>query len=115
METSAKRRDIIKNITIVFLIVMLLLTFFSTTIMNLSLPEVAAQYAWSGQITTSVRSSGMTEANENYQVIIEEGRVIQSLNVRRGDDVQKDDILFLLEDEESTELQAALDALKEAK
>ena len=115
METSAKRRDIIKNITIVFLIVMLLLTFFSTTIMNLSLPEVAAQYAWSGQITTSVRASGMTEANENYQVIIEEGRVIQSLNVRRGDDVQKDDILFLLEDEESTELQAALDALKEAK
>ncbi|MGM9624997.1 MAG: biotin/lipoyl-binding protein, partial [Eubacteriales bacterium] len=115
MEINAKRKDIIKNITIIFLIIMLVLTFFSATIMNRSLPEVAAQYAYSGQITTSVRMNGVTTANENYQVIIEEGRVIQSVNVRRGDSVAAGDILFLLEDGESTEMQQALDKLNEAK
>ncbi len=115
MELTSRRKDIIKNITIIFLIVMLVLTFFSSTIMNRSLPEVAAQYAYSGQITTSVRANGTTQANENYQVIIEEGRVIESINVRRGDKVNVDDILFILEDSESTEMQAALDKLNEAK
>ncbi len=115
MELTSRRKDIIKNITIIFLIVMLVLTFFSSTIMNRSLPEVAAQYAYSGQITTSVRVNGTTQANENYQVIIEEGRVIQEINVRRGDKVNVDDVLFILEDSESTEMQGALDKLNEAK
>ncbi|MCQ2432914.1 MAG: HlyD family efflux transporter periplasmic adaptor subunit [Clostridia bacterium] len=115
MENASRTRDIIKNITIVFLAVMLILTFFSSTILNRSLPEVAAQYAYGGQITSSVRANGMTEANENYEVIIEEGRVIQYVNVRRGDKVQAGDILFLLEDQESSELQAAMDQLNEAK
>ena len=35
------RREWVKNIIIVFLLVMLLLTFFSNTIMNYSLPEVS--------------------------------------------------------------------------
>ncbi len=115
MELTAKRKDIIKNITIIFLIIMLVLTFFSSTIMNRSLPEVAAQYAYSGQITTSVRANGTTQANENYQVILEEGRVIHAVNVRRGDKVQEGDLLFTLEEGESTELQNAQDALAKAK
>ena len=41
------RKDKIKNITIIFLLVMLILTFFSNTIMNYSLPEVSATYAQS--------------------------------------------------------------------
>ncbi len=114
MELTSRRKDIIKNIAIIFLIVMLVLTFFSSTIMNRSLPEVAAQYAYSGQITTSVRANGTTQANENYQVIIEEGRVIQEINVRRGDKVAVDDILFVLEESESAEMQEAQDTLKEA-
>lgn len=114
MDIQAKRKDIIKNITIIFLIIMLVLTFFSSTIMNRSLPEVAAQYAFSGQITTSVRATGTTTANENYQVILEEGRVIHSVNVRRGDKVQEGDLLFTLEEGDSTELQEAQEALAKA-
>ena len=116
METTAQRkRDIIKNIAIVFLIILLLLTFFSTTILNRSLPQVAAQYAYGGQITSSVRATGMTEANENYQVVIEESRVIRSVAVRRGQEVAEGDILFILEDSESEELVAAMDQLTQAK
>ena len=114
MELTARRKDIIKNITIIFLIIMLVLTFFSSTIMNRSLPEVAAQYAYSGQITTSVRANGTTSANENYQVILEEGRIIHTVNVRRGDKVQEGDLLFTLEEGESTELMNAQDALTKA-
>ena len=44
---TTKRRDWIKNAVIVFLIIMLLLTFFSNTIMNYSLPEVSAEYTTS--------------------------------------------------------------------
>ena len=36
------RRDWVKNAIIIFLAVLLVLTFFSNTIMNYSLPEVAA-------------------------------------------------------------------------
>ena len=37
-ENVSKRRDWIKNVAIIFLAVMLVLTFFSNTIMNYSLP-----------------------------------------------------------------------------
>ena len=52
------RKDKIKNITIIFLLVMLILTFFSNTIMNYSLVEVSTQQVTSGQITSKVRGSG---------------------------------------------------------
>ena len=42
-ENTKKRREWIKNAAIVFLVIMLILTFFSNTIMNYSLPEVATQ------------------------------------------------------------------------
>lgn len=37
-ENTKKRREWIKNAAIVFLVIMLILTFFSNTIMNYSLP-----------------------------------------------------------------------------
>ena len=43
------RKDKIKNITIIFLLVMLILTFFSNTIMNYSLVEVSTQQVTSAE------------------------------------------------------------------
>ena len=43
-----KKRDIIKTIIIIFLAAMLVLTFFSNTIMNKSLPEIQTASATSG-------------------------------------------------------------------
>ena len=48
---TRKRREWVKNAAIVFLAVMLALTFFSNTIMNYSLPEVATQYVQRGSFT----------------------------------------------------------------
>ena len=39
----ANKKDMIKNVAIAFLSVMLILTFFSNTIMNYTLPQVATQ------------------------------------------------------------------------
>lgn len=107
-----KRREWVKNAAIIFLSVMLVLTFFSNTFMNYSLPEVAAQYVQSGTITAKIRGTGTVESGDPYNVKISETRTISSVLVKTGDKVEKGDTLFLLEDKESKELtdaQAALD------
>ncbi len=106
------RREWVKNAAIIFLSVMLVLTFFSNTFMNYSLPEVAAQYVQSGTITAKIRGTGTVESGDPYNVKINETRTISSVLVKTGDKVEKGDMLFLLEDKESkelTEAQAALD------
>lgn len=108
-----KRREWVKNAAIVFLVIMLLLTFFSNTIMNYSLPEVATQYVQSGTITAKVRGTGNVEANDPYNVIVKESRVIESVAVKQGDQVEKDQVIYYLENKESDELKKAEDELEE--
>lgn len=113
--TSSKRREWVKNAAIIFLIIMLLLTFFSNTIMNYSLPEVATQYVQRGTITAKVRGTGNVEATDPYNVMVKETRVISSVAVKQGDVVEKDQVLYYLEDAESDELQKAEDELEDLK
>lgn len=116
-EKKSKRRDWVKNAAIIFLAIMLILTFFSNTIMNYSLPEVAVQYVQSGSITSQVRGTGTVESDDPYEVKIQESRKISSVVVKEGQEVQKGDVLFTLEDTESEELKAAradLEAKQEA-
>lgn len=94
---------------------MLILTFFSNTIMNYSLPEVSAQYVSSGTLSEQIRGSGTVEANQSYEVKIDETRVIASVDVSVGDTVEKGQTIITLEDGESSELEEAqktLDSLK---
>ncbi len=102
-----KKREWVKNAAIVFLTIMLILTFFSNTIMNYSLPEVATQYVQSGSITAKVRGTGNVEATDPYNVVVKESRVISSVAVKQGDEVEKDQVLYYLEDKESDELKTA--------
>ena len=63
MEMKVKNRAWVKNAVIVFLVILLILTFFSNTIMNRSLPEVATQYVSGGSITARVRGTGTVTAD----------------------------------------------------
>lgn len=108
-----KKREWVKNAAIVFLTIMLILTFFSNTIMNYSLPEVATQYVQNGSITAKVRGTGNVEATDPYNVVVKESRVISSVAVKQGDEVEKDQVLYYLEDKESDELKTAEDELEE--
>ena len=113
-EKNIKRKEWVKTVAIIFLSIMLVLTFFSNTIMNYSLPEVATEYVESDSITTQVRGTGMVEAGDPYNVIIEENRVIKSVVVENGDVVEKGQILFYLEDAKDTESAALKEQLEQA-
>ena len=111
VKEKSRKRELIKTVAIVFLVVLLLLTFFSNTIMNRSLPEVATQSISSGAINAKIRGSGTVEANESYEVIINQTREVRSVNVRVGDMVSQGDVLFVLGDMESEELKSAQEQL----
>lgn len=106
-DNKRSRREWVKTAAIIFLSILLVLTFFSNTIMNYSLPEVAAQYVQSGTITAKIRGGGVVESGDPYEVTVKQTRTVASVAVKVGDTVQKGDVLLLLEDEESDELKAA--------
>lgn len=106
------RKDKVKNIAIIFLSAMLVLTFFSNSILNHSLPEVATQYVRYDTITEKVRGSGTVTADDPYKVVIKDSRTIESVAVKAGDTVTKDQVLFYLEDSESEELKKKEEEIK---
>ncbi len=113
-EKARKRREWIKNAAIVFLVVLLVLTFFSNTIMNYSLPEVSAQYSMGGNISSKVRGTATVEAVEPYKIIVEEKRLVEEVKIHTGDIIEKDQLLFVLGEGDETAIAEAEDALAAA-
>lgn len=112
-EKKGRRREWVKTAAIIFLSVMLVLTFFSNTIMNYSLPEVAGQNITSGTITSKVRGTGIVESGSLYNVKVTESRKVLSVEVRVGDMVAAGDVICYLAEGDSTELQAEKEKLTE--
>ena len=113
-EKKKSRKELVKTAAIVFLSVMLVLTFFSNTIMNYSLPEVATQYIQPGSISTQIRGSGMIESGDPYKVRISGVRKVESVDVYVGDMVEKGQVLMQLSYEDSEALKAARAELEAA-
>lgn len=113
-EEKVKKREWVKNAAIIFLSIMLVLTFFSNTFMNYSLPEVSTQYVTSGSISAKIRGSGSVTANEEYIVETEQSRKIEAVLVQVGQSVKAGDVLFVLGEGDSTELDDAKLALETA-
>lgn len=118
-ENNSKRREWVKTVAIIFLSVLLVLTFFSNTIMNYSLPEVATQYVEPGTITAKVRGTGTVESADPYSVKLKTSEdtvangsyEVQSVEVQKGDVVQKGDILCILDSDESSQVEDAQEEL----
>lgn len=106
-ETHRRKREIIKTILIIFLVALLILTFFQNTIVNKSLPEIATETCKSGSLTEKFRGSGIVEANQFYEVTIDGNKTIDVINIKSGKKVEKGDVLFVLNAEESPELEEA--------
>lgn len=109
------RKDTIKNIAIVFLSILLVLTFFSNTILNRSLVEVSTQMVYGDSITSKVRGSGAVIAGDSYSVSINESRKIATINVKTGQQVEQGTVLFTLTETESEELITTQESLQTAK
>ena len=112
MEVKVKNREWVKNAAIIFLAVLLVLTFFSNTWMNRSLPEVATQSVTSGSITARVRGTGTVAANGSHQVKATENREIRAVMVKAGQEVSTGDVLFVLGQGEASELEQAQEQLR---
>ncbi len=105
--TPNRKREIIKTILIVFLIVMLVLTFCSNTIMNKSLAEITTESATSGKLTERIRGSGLVESNQSYDVKVDGNKIIDTIMIKTGQEVKKGDVLFTVGTEDSEELETA--------
>ena len=73
METKVKNREWVKDAAIIFLVVLLILTFFSNTIMNYTLPEVMTVPVYKGRVKEMVSCQGM--------VVEEDGEFLLSASV----------------------------------
>lgn len=102
------RKELIKNIAIIFLAIMLVLTFFSNTILNWSLPQVSGRYTEYGEIKTGVRGSGTVVSNMTYTESIKGNRTVEMVYVNRGSEVEAGQLLMTLSETESD----SIDALK---
>ncbi len=103
-----KKREWVKTAAIIFLTIMLLLTFFSNTIMNYSLPEVSAKYVQSGSLSEQIRGTATVQSAQQYEVKFNgASRIIASVEVKQGDTVEKGQVLLRFEDGESPDLESA--------
>ncbi len=112
METKVKNREWVKDAAIIFLVVLLILTFFSNTIMNRTLPEVATAEVTNGAIVAKVRGSGTVTANGKHQVKAKEIRTIRSVMIKAGQEVNAGDVLFVLGEGDATALEQAKETLR---
>ncbi len=113
METKVKKREWVKNAAIILLAGLLVLTFFSNTIMNRNLPEVATQYVTDGSINAKVRGTGTVAANGNHVVKAEQTREIRAVMIKAGQTVEAGDVLFVLGSGEGSELEEAQAQLRQ--
>ena len=114
-ESLKKNRTWVIKLAAVFFVILLLLTFFSNTITNYSLPQVATQAIQSGTITSKVRGSGTVTTANPYNVTVSSERKIKIVNVKEGDSVEQGALLVMFEDTDSSDLTRAKKTLEQAK
>lgn len=112
---NTKRKIWVKRIAIVFLVVLLILTFFSNTIMNHSLAVVSTKEVTSDKVSSKVRGSGTVESLGEKDIKIEESREVVEVLVKEGDTVQVGDVLLRLKEGSSSELTQAKEELAKLK
>ncbi|MBO6165333.1 MAG: HlyD family efflux transporter periplasmic adaptor subunit [Eubacterium sp.] len=112
-EEKSGRKKIIKNVAIIFTVALLLLTFFSNTIMNHSLPEVSTTTVSSGSVQQKVRCQGDVETAKDVEITVSGERVVKEVFVESGDEVKKGDMIVSFNEAENPELKKAEADLKD--
>lgn len=107
-----RKREIIKTILIIFLAALLVLLFCSNTILNKSLSQITTERTTSGKLTERLRGSGIVLSNQTYGVTVDGNKIIDTINVKVGKEVEKGDVLMTVGTGESDELNAAIEALE---
>lgn len=112
MEQS-RRKKWIRRAAGIFLFVLVLLTFFSNTIMNATLPQVTMQQIQSGVIQEQVRGSGFVKAEESHEIIAENTQIVQEKRKQTGDTVEQGEVLFVVQSEQEVDLKQQKEELEQ--
>ena len=107
------RKKAIKRFAVIFTVILLLLTFFSNTIMNYSLPEVSTTTVSGASVQQKIRCEGEVEACKDKEINVSGESVVKEVLVESGDHVKKGDVLVTFDEEENTDLKKAEDDLKD--
>ena len=102
---SARRARVIKAM-IAFVAILAVLTFFSNTIMNMTIPKVLGSYASRGNLSYSNSAKGKVVVDNMTEIKGLEGRVVDEIKVTSYDVVKKGDTILTLkpiEDDETLE------------
>lgn len=95
-----ENKNKIKKTIICFFAGMLILTFLSNTINNISLPKVTVKKLTSGTLTRHISGTGNIEARKSTKVYQEEGRVVNSVLVSLGQKVHRGQKLMTFKDDD---------------
>ena len=114
MEEKKINREWVKTAAIIFLAVLLVLTFFSNTIMNRTLPEVASAEVTDGPITAKIRGTGTVSSVGQTEVKANATQSVATVKAREGAEVKAGDVLFVM-GEAGEELENALEMLENAR
>ena len=106
-----KQRTWAKWVLIAFFAIMGILTFFSGTIRNLTLPQITTQSVTAGTITPVVAGSGMTEAAESTEILASRAGSVTDLLVQPGDRVKAGDVLMKVDYPDDGTLEAKQEEL----
>ena len=98
---------------VIFLVVMGILTFFSNTIMNMTLTQVSTQQIYGATLSNITRASGLCHSNVEKEVKAENDMKIDTVDVYLYQTVEAGDVLAHLEiPENNEELKTAKDELE---
>lgn len=103
---SARRARVIKAM-IAFVALLAVLTFFSNTIMNMTIPKVMGSYASRGNLSYSNGSRGEIVVDNQTEIKGLEGRVVDEIKVTSYDSVKKGDTILTLKPIEDDETLAS--------
>ena len=109
---STRRAKVIKAM-VAFVIILALLTFFSNTLMNMTIPKVVGSYATRGNLSYSNNSQGYVKVENSTEVKGLKDREVESINVGEYFDVEPGDTLITLKSvKDSEELEDKRNTLK---
>lgn len=107
------RKTWVKRAIEIFLVVLILLTFFSNTIMNASLAQVTVQKIQSGTIQEAVRGSGIVKAEEAHEMKAEKQWDVKEVRKKSGDSVEQGEVLFVVKSETEMDVDEAREQLEQ--
>ncbi len=109
MADSRKNRSWVVRAIISFVAILALLTFFSNTIMNATIPKVMAQNAVKGNLSFTNSATGIIEADNKTDVKSVNGREVDQILVRNYVTVEEGDVILTLKPAEDL---SQLDSLR---